>query len=278
MRGGGTVDFYVASSFTVAHINQYHPTWWTLTNNGVSCNGRAWLNGTLFGCFSSSEVDSAASNFLWIGAGAPLYFPLLEDYTPYDAPVSSVFDHSGNADYGDSDHQVVAFNGEASNVQTPYTGTTCYPKSDNSVFGSGFNYQGYGQAAEYYLCYNGHPGYDYAVGVGTDVYSAASGTVITAGWDSCFGNNVTIEHDNGYRTRYFHLDSIDTNNVQINQRIQAVIKIGKSGNTGSCSDGAHLHFQVEKEIEENWIPVDPYGWTGGGSDPYTRATNIDLWQ
>lgn len=70
------------------------------------------------------------------------------------------------------------------------------------------------------------------------------------------------------------MDSIDTETVQQNQYIEAGVKIGTSGNTGSCSEGAHLHFQVER----NEVPVDPYGWTGTGTDPYTRERSVILWE
>jgi hypothetical protein len=204
-------------------------------------------------------------------------FPLA-GYTPYTVPTSSVFDHAATAQYtADADHRVMTFNGEVSIAQNPKPGTTCYPKSDNSAFGLGFNYVGYGQDP-YYLCYDGHPGYDYAVNL-ADVYSAASGTVQTIFIDpapdhrsTCFGNYVVINHPGGYTTKYFHLASIDEG-IQEGS-IGSGVKIGVSGNTGYCSDGAHLHFQVEK----NGVPVDPYGWTGSGADPYTRATNDVLWK
>jgi hypothetical protein len=31
------------------------------------------------------------------------------------------------------------------------------------------------------------------------------------------------------------------------------------------------------EIRKNGVPVDPYGWEGGCRDPYTRASNLNLW-
>jgi GH25 family lysozyme M1 (1,4-beta-N-acetylmuramidase) len=35
----------------------------------------------------------------------------------------------------------------------------------------------------------------------------------------------------------------------------------------------HLHF----EVQLSGVPVDPYGWQGTGTDPYTRALNVNLW-
>jgi murein DD-endopeptidase MepM/ murein hydrolase activator NlpD len=204
----------------------------------------------------------------------PLFGFPLAGYTPYTAPVTSVFDHSGSAQYDDTDHKVVAFNGESSGFQTPYSGTTCYRKIDSSIFGIGFKYNGYSLAGAHYLCYNGHPGYDYAVD-GANVYSVATGTVRFAGYDACLGNMVTIEHAEGYITKYCHLGSINTVNVQADQPIQSGILIGQSGNTGTCSDGPHLHFQTENSAS---VPIDPYGWTGNDVDPYTKASSINLWE
>lgn len=139
-----------------------------------------------------------------------LEFPInLNNYTAYSAPVSSVFDHSGSANYGNDD-QVIAFNGEKGEEVTghpAYPGTTCYEKSDESAFGLGFNYTGISGAEDDYLCYDGHPGYDYAVATGTDLYSAAAGTVSVVVSDpnsnTCLGTRIEIEHVGGYTTSYF---------------------------------------------------------------------------
>lgn len=52
--------------------------------------------------------------------------------------------------------------------------------------------------------------------------------------------------------------------------------IGISGDTGSPG-APHLHFEVRKNVNGTYIPVDPYGWMGSGPDPYPLATNINLW-
>src|SRR6185369_383770 len=41
-----------------------------------------------------------------------------------------------------------------------------------------------------------------------------------------------------------------------------------------CGVGPHLHFGVTIADKA----VDPYGWQGAGPDPYTRATNANLWE
>jgi hypothetical protein len=220
--------------------------------------------------------NGVASNFPGISTEPFLGFPLA-NYTPYTAPVSSVFDHSGTAEYSDSDHQVMAFSGESSNVQTPYTGSTCYPKSDNSAFGSGFNYAGTsGTGDNYYLCYNGHPGIDYPIANNTPVYAVTDGIAhIPSSFPGVSNaqnyNTVEIDHQNGFKTYYLHLNS--QNVVEDQQVYKGQTIIGYSGDTGT-SGAYHLHFELQK----NSIPVDPYGWAGSGADPYTRSTNINLWE
>ena len=81
---------------------------------------------------------------------------------------------------------------------------------------------------------------------------------------------VRIDHPNsgGYSTHYLHLS------IRIADATPVVSgqKIGVSGDTGAPGQ-PHLHF----EVRVNGIPVDPYGWTGTGNDPYTRAANRALW-
>ena len=49
-----------------------------------------------------------------------------------------------------------------------------------------------------------HEGIDIAVGSGTPVVAAASGTVIFAGWMGGYGNLVVVDHGNGIATAYGH--------------------------------------------------------------------------
>jgi len=58
------------------------------------------------------------------------------------------------------------------------------------------------------------------------------------------------------------------------------------GYTGNFSDDvwggvpAHLHFEVDNVVGSSPVAVDPYGWCGPQSDPYTALTgltNVTLW-
>jgi murein DD-endopeptidase MepM/ murein hydrolase activator NlpD len=97
-----------------------------------------------------------------------------------------------------------------------------------------------------------HEGIDIAVGNGTPVVAAASGTVIVAGWLGGYGNLVVIDHGNGIATAYGHNTSVT---VAIGLTVAQGQLIAYSGNTGN-STGPHVHF----EVRVNGIAVDPFGY------------------
>lgn len=90
---------------------------------------------------------------------------------------------------------------------------------------------------------HGHNGVDIAAPIGRSVYSALSGTVITAkasGYNGGYGNLVIIKHANGVSTVYAHLNDVYVYN---GQKVDRGEQIGTVGNTGR-STGPHLHFEV----------------------------------
>jgi len=97
-----------------------------------------------------------------------------------------------------------------------------------------------------------HEGIDIAVGSGTPVHAAASGTVIYAGWMSGYGNIVVIDHGNGLSTAYGHNSSLV---VGLGASVGRGYVIALSGSTGH-STGPHVHF----EVRVNGAPVDPLGY------------------
>ena len=127
-----------------------------------------------------------------------------------------------------------------------------------------------------YLYYSGHDGYDYGLYF-EPVAAAAPGRVMLANWlvpgcETCLsGQTIEIDHGNGLLTFYGHLSKI---NVTKGQRVQRGQVIGISGMTGTAT-GPHLHFGVYR-TNCNSCPVDPYGWSGPGADPYPRDLG-DLW-
>lgn len=86
-----------------------------------------------------------------------------------------------------------------------------------------------------------HWGVDFAASIGTSVYAAAAGTVISARYLDDYGKVVDVDHGDSTRTRYAHLNSIL---VKPGDKISKGDKIGEVGNTGR-STGPHLHYEVE---------------------------------
>lgn len=94
-----------------------------------------------------------------------------------------------------------------------------------------------------------HHGIDFAIPTGTDILVTADGKVSRSGWRSGYGNQITINHGYGFKTRYAHLSKI---NVKKGDKVECGDIIGISGNTG-ISTGPHLHY----EIVRNGRPIDP---------------------
>ena len=107
-------------------------------------------------------------------------------------------------------------------------------------------------ANAYYSSGKFHGAIDYGVSVGTTVYAAADGVVMsTANLSGSYGTYVVIRHANGLQSYYAHgtYGSICVSPGQIVKKGQ---KIMLSGNTGN-STGPHLHFEVRKS---------PYSYNG----------------
>ena len=98
-----------------------------------------------------------------------------------------------------------------------------------------------------------HNGLDIANSKGTKISAAAGGTVELVKYsNTSYGNQVLINHGNGFKTRYAHLDTIS---VKEGDKVSKGGKIGTMGNTGNVRGvtGVHLHF----EIIDNGTCVDP---------------------
>src|SRR5690606_16201484 len=87
-----------------------------------------------------------------------------------------------------------------------------------------------------------HKGIDIARPSNRSILAADNGTVVSAGYSGGFGNKIEINHNNGMKTIYAHLSSI---NVSVGQTVQRGQQIGIMGSTGN-STGVHLHFEVYK--------------------------------
>ena len=97
--------------------------------------------------------------------------------------------------------------------------------------------------------YRMHDGVDIAKPHGSNIYAAAAGQVVYAGWLGGYGNTVIIAHSSTLSTLYGHASKLL---VRVGDRVSAGQRIALVGSTG-MSTGPHLHFEVRK----NGTPVDP---------------------
>ncbi|BFM12241.1 hypothetical protein R50072_23940 [Simiduia litorea] len=97
----------------------------------------------------------------------------------------------------------------------------------------------FGQKAERF-----HNGVDLAISKGTQVVASAGGRVLVStdvyGDRVNYGKIIIIEHANGLRSLYSHLDS---RAVAVGDSVLAGQPIGTVGETGKVT-GPHLHFEI----------------------------------
>lgn len=87
----------------------------------------------------------------------------------------------------------------------------------------------------------GHRGVDIAAPYGTPIYASDSGTVVeVVNMHPSWGNYVTIDHGNGYKTLYAHMSSFA---VSLGDTVSQGQVIGYVGSTGD-STGNHCHFEM----------------------------------
>jgi murein DD-endopeptidase MepM/ murein hydrolase activator NlpD len=111
------------------------------------------------------------------------------------------------------------------------TSTTGWIWPTTGVFSSGYGWR-WGRM---------HKGIDVANNVGTPIYAAKGGQVVTAGWnDGGYGYMVEIRHDDGSLSRYAHNSRIL---VRPGDLVAQGTMISHMGSTGR-STGPHLHFEI----------------------------------
>jgi murein DD-endopeptidase MepM/ murein hydrolase activator NlpD len=103
-----------------------------------------------------------------------------------------------------------------------------------------------------------HGGTDFAAPVGTPIYAAANGVITSASPSTCAGNMVIMKHDNGWETRYFHLSRY-ADGLVAGLRVNQGFTVGFVGNTGTCTTGPHLHYEVHingEKVDPQSIPTE----------------------
>lgn len=96
----------------------------------------------------------------------------------------------------------------------------------------------------------GHYGIDIAGPKNAPIKSIAKGTVIFSDWSPETGNTIIIQHANNLLSVYKHNSSLLK---EIGDFVNEGEAIALIGNTGTLTDGPHLHF----ELWYKSIPLDP---------------------
>lgn len=101
-----------------------------------------------------------------------------------------------------------------------------------------------------------HEGVDLQAPRGTKIISIAPGVVSTVASDSVGGNNIVIQHSDGFKSYYAHMDYISDAAIKSYQNKTPITNevIGAVGNTGNAKNTSpHLHLQVWR----NGSLIDP---------------------
>ena len=99
-----------------------------------------------------------------------------------------------------------------------------------------------------------HYGIDIAGNDGNPIFATDSGVVVFAGpsqWG--YGNEIVIDHGNGWQSLYAHLSMIG---VSCGQSVLQGATIGAVGETGNAT-GPHLHFELRSA---KYGRVDPMNY------------------
>jgi murein DD-endopeptidase MepM/ murein hydrolase activator NlpD len=94
-----------------------------------------------------------------------------------------------------------------------------------------------------------HEGIDVSAPMGSPIEAPASGVVTEAGWETGYGNSITINHGFGTVTKFAHASKLMVKNGQRVSRGQRIALVGNSG----LATGPHLHY----EVHVNGRPVNP---------------------
>jgi murein DD-endopeptidase MepM/ murein hydrolase activator NlpD len=94
-----------------------------------------------------------------------------------------------------------------------------------------------------------HEGIDVTAPMGTPIEAPAAGRVLSAGWETGYGNVVTIDHGYGIVTKFAHASKLFVRQGQRVARGQRIALVGNSG----LATGPRLHY----EVHVNGRPVDP---------------------
>ena len=105
-----------------------------------------------------------------------------------------------------------------------------------------------------------HKGLDLAGALNSPVLATGDATVYFSGVQSGFGNIVILDHGNGYKTYYAHLNRT---RVNTGDRVARGDLIGDMGNSGR-STGVHVHYEIRKD----GVSLNPMTYIKAGRNVY----------
>lgn len=141
---------------------------------------------------------------------------------------------------------VVVVQAGGRNVST-YTDTRTYSAASSTsapAIGKIFIFPTIGSITQGYV--GGHHALDIANRSMPPIWAAGGGTVTKSSvgtWGGGYGNHVIIDHGNGIKTLYAHMNTV---NVSVGDWVNQGDVIGQMGNTGRVygATGIHLHWEV----------------------------------
>lgn len=95
-----------------------------------------------------------------------------------------------------------------------------------------------------------HYGVDVLAAKGTAIKAIAPGVLVTSEWSIDSGNTLSIQHGNNTISIYKHNSALLK---KVGDYVEAGEAVAIIGNSGTLSDGPHLHF----ELWYQGVPVDP---------------------
>lgn len=137
-----------------------------------------------------------------------------------------------------------------------------------------------------------HAGIDIMARRGVPIVAVAAGMVEKVDVGALAGQYVVVRHDNGWRSKYLHLDN-DTpgtddglgsgyaKGIQVGTRVQAGTVLGFVGDSGNSEHTVpHLHFGL---FQPDGLPINPYRALAGAPaaepvypTPVARTFNTEL--
>lgn len=122
--------------------------------------------------------------------------------------------------------------------------------------------------------HHGYPALDIGMPVGTPIYAAGPGRVRYAGSEGdARGTYVEIEHDDGIRSRYYHLSA---EVVTVGQQVDRGTLIGRSGQSGRATS-PHLHYEERTATNGQKDPGVMFGTVDGRLVAYPDSSGNSSW-